>query len=249
MQLTLLELTQNILSALDSDEVNSISDTTEARQVVKVIKTAYFNILSRANLPEHQNLFTLDASGSSDLPVLMTKPTNVARIDWIQYNKLDDDANDLWIDIPIYPLKTFIDITQQLDPTATNVGSMEVDTHTFYFEDDTFPTKCTILNDFNIIFDAYDNTIETTLQTEKTKAFGLLVPTFEESNNFVPDMDELQSTLLLNEAKSLAFFELKQVTHEKAELEARRQWRSLQRNKSLSVTPTHFDALPNFGRK
>ena len=38
MKRTLLEMTQDILSAIDADEVNSIDDTVEATQVATIIK-------------------------------------------------------------------------------------------------------------------------------------------------------------------------------------------------------------------
>ena len=41
-KLTLLDMTQNILSALDSDPVDSIDETVEAVQVAELIKEAYF---------------------------------------------------------------------------------------------------------------------------------------------------------------------------------------------------------------
>jgi len=68
-------------------------------------------------------------------------------------------------------------------------------------------------------------------------------------DTFIPELDDQQFPLLLNEAKSLAFFELKQTPHTKAEQEARRQWTSLQRDKSVDDKPSSFDALPNFGRR
>ncbi len=40
-KLTLLDMTQNILSALDSDPVDSIDETVEAVQVAELVKEAY----------------------------------------------------------------------------------------------------------------------------------------------------------------------------------------------------------------
>ena len=39
MKMTLLEMVQNILSDMDSEEINSLSDSNEAEQVALVIKT------------------------------------------------------------------------------------------------------------------------------------------------------------------------------------------------------------------
>ena len=56
MKYTLLEMTQDILSNMSSDEVNSISDTTESLQVATIIKQKYFDLISRVNRPEHDQL-------------------------------------------------------------------------------------------------------------------------------------------------------------------------------------------------
>ena len=248
MKLTVLELTQDILSSLDSDEVNSIGDTTEAQQVAKCIRAAYFNILARADLPEHRQLFSIDASGSSSQPVLMTVPTNVSRIDWVKYNT-SDDTTDEFNYVTILPLQQFLDMTHMLREDETFVDTMTLNGQTFYFRNEKMPEYCTIIEDTNVVFDSYDNEEDSTLQTSKTLCFGIVVPTFELSDSHEPDIDEQQFPLLLNEAKSLAFLELKQMPHEKAELEARRQWRTLQRTKSQAQRPSWFDQLPNFGRK
>ena len=58
MKYTLLEMTQDILSNMSSDEVNSISDTPESLQVATIIKQKYYDIVSRGDLPEH-NLYRL----------------------------------------------------------------------------------------------------------------------------------------------------------------------------------------------
>jgi hypothetical protein len=248
MKATVLDLVQNILSALDSDEVNSISDTTESRQVAQIVKTSYFNIMARADLPEHKAMFNLDASLSGDQPVLMSSPENVRHIEWIKYDvRTEEIADPTFRYVIILPLEQFLDTTQGVTTTDTTVGSMMLNGMLFYFKNNAHPCYCTIINDHLIVFDSYNSAVDTTLQSSKTMAFGLQTPTFLVEDNFIPEMDEQQFPLLLNEAKSLAFVELKQINHEKAEQESRRQWRTLQRTKDLKK-PSYFDQLPNFGR-
>lgn len=249
MKMTLLDITQNILSAMNSDEVNTISDTTEARQVAEIIKTTYFNIIARSDLPEHSELFRLDASTADTQPVLMYRPSNVKRIDWIKYNIEDEDNTEpSYRDIHIKSVKDFIDSGYMLNGTDSNVDYFTLNNFKFYYQNDRQPCSCTILQDNFIIFDAFVNTIENTLQSHKTECFGQIVPVFSMEDTFIPDMDDQQFPLLLNEAKALAFMELKQMSHAKAEQESRRQWSNLQRTKNLNK-PSDFDALPYFGRK
>ena len=75
------------------------------------------------------------------------------------------------------------------------------------------------------------------------------IPPFIVEDNFVPNLNDYQFPLLIAEAKSLAFVELKQTVNTKAEQETRRQWSNLQKNKSVTNKPTYFQQLPDFGRR
>ncbi len=54
MKRTLLEMTQSILSDMDSEAVNSISDTVEAQQIASVVEDTYYNIVAARKIPEHK---------------------------------------------------------------------------------------------------------------------------------------------------------------------------------------------------
>lgn len=243
-------MTQNILSRLDSDEANSINDGSEALQVANVIRNTYFNLIARSNLPELKKLFQLDASAEANQPVVMIRPDNVTRIEWIKYNKRTiSDTNDVYEYVTIIPLQQYLDRVDGYSPDTGNVGSLTLNGISYNFTNDLAPNYCTIVDDRYIVFDSYDSVLDTTLQTSKTKCFGDTVPTFSMSDTFIPSLDDQQFPLLLNEATSVAFVDLKQAPNEKAELEARRQWRTLQRTKSLAKVPSDFDSLPNFARR
>lgn len=253
MRYTLLELTQDVLSSMDGEEVNSINDTTESTQVVKIIKTVYDDIISRAELPISRTLFTLDASGDSLKPVLMTKPLTIDSIDWVKYNRIISGSVDpAWLEMKFMPLDEFMLMTQGMSPANDFVDSMA---HTvngfnlvFHFRNDVSPMYFTSFDDNTIIFDAYDSAVDNTLQSSKTLCYGELTNIFTESDNWVPNLQPQQFSLLLNEAKSLAWAELKQVVHQKAETSARRNWIHLQTTKRN--TPTYPDhSGPDYGRK
>jgi hypothetical protein len=180
---------------------------------------------------------------------MMLVPGNVLHIEWIKYNiETNPDLDDNFRYITILPIQQFTDLVQQLNPAETNVGSNFLGDYKFYYKTDTHPSFCTIINDTDVVFDAYDSSVDTTLQASKTMCFGLAAPTFQMTDDFVADLDDQQFALWLNEAKSLAFFELKQMPHAKADLEARRGWNSLQRTKYVHK-PNAFDELPNFARR
>ncbi len=249
MKLTILDMTQNILSSLNSDEVNSISDTSEATQIANIIKTCYYNIITRADLPEHMQLFKLDSATSADKPVLMLKPNNIARLEWIKYDVSEKaiTAEPEYSYVTIFPVQQFLERIHSFNPDETDVGSFSLNNFLYYYKNNVKPTCCTILKDNYIIFDAYNNVVDTTLQTSKTLCYGQIIPTFTLEDSFIPDLDDTQFPLLLNEAKAIAFVELKQQQNPTVERESRRQWNHLQRGKSF-FNSRAFDALPNFGR-
>jgi hypothetical protein len=282
MKLSLLDMTQNILSALNGDEVNSYADTVESLQVAEIIKTSYFNMMSRLDLPEHNELCQLGASTNLSEPVLMFRPEGVSRIDWIKYynqsssnttgesfvHDLNLDITDLTTldpespafgEIIILPAKQFLDRINNFNPNESNVGSFTFTpssigtdvTGSFHFNymNDRPPENCTILQDYYIIFDSYDSSVDSTLQSSKTMCSGWISPRFLMQDTFVPALDDKQFPLLLNEAKSLAFLELKQMGHPKAEQEVKRQMSSLQKFKAVADKPSYFDQLADYGRR
>ena len=85
-RLTLLDLTQDILSDMSSDEVNSIDDTVESLQVAGIIKSTYFNIIDGRDWPHLYQMFVLEASGDSNKPTHMRLPDNIIEIEWLKYN-------------------------------------------------------------------------------------------------------------------------------------------------------------------
>lgn len=253
MQYTLLQLTQDILSSMDSDEINSITDTAEAEQVVTVIKTVYDDIISRGDFPKQKTLFTLTASGENTQPVLMTKPSTIHDIDWLKYNVIETgDTDPVWKDLIYLDVGAFMLMTHGFTLSDTTVDSMDISsdgfTFTFLYRNDVGPTYYTSFNDNTIIFDAYDSAVDTTLQSSKTLGFGEKAATFSESDAWVPNLHPHQFALLLNEAKSLAWAELKQAAHVKAENSARKNWIRLQKTKR-TIPDGRYDTGPNFGRK
>jgi hypothetical protein len=260
MKYTLLELTQAVLSSMDSDEINSITDSVESQQVVQVIKTVYDDMISRGDLVSNKILFNLVASGDVTRPVLMTKPENIDRIEWLKYNcVLDGDTDPAWAEMQYLPVSDFVEYTHGYNPSETNVDTFEYNTEgfvfTFTYRTDQAPRFYTSFDDNTLIFDAYDSDVDTTLQASKTLGYGAKHTDFLEEDAFIPNLQPQQFNLLLNEAKSLAWTELKQTVHGKAEVSARRGWRHLQKTRqtvpdNVFLNNAHsFDTLPNFGRQ
>lgn len=258
MKYTLLELTQAVLSSMDSDEVTSINDSVESQQVVAIIKTVYDDIISRGGLTSNKTFFNLIAS-SAIQPIVMAKPANIDRIEWLKYDCVRAGGVDPdWRELRFLPVQDFVDYTQNYNPSETNV---DIFTYTgsgftikFAYRNDTAPNYYTSFDDVTLVFDAFDGAVDTFLQGTKTLGYGNKATEFTAIDSFVPNLQPQQFALLLSEAKSLAWAELKQTAHPKAEVTARRNWRHLQKTRQTVpdgkfTSRSHpFDSLPNYGR-
>lgn len=261
MKYTLLELTQAVLSSMDSDEVTSINDTVESLQVVEVIKTVYDDIISRSDLQTSKTLFNLTESGLPSKPTLMTKPEDIDKLEWLKYNAIQDgDTAPNWVYLRYLPPEMYIDMmhSQNLDESwieSFNHTFPDGSNVLFYYRNDRSPENYTTFDDGTLFFDAYDSALDTYLLGSKTLCYGSRVSDFQSVDSYVPNLHPQQFSLLLNEAKSLAWAELKQTVHQKAEQTARRNWVHLQKTRNQVPTSDRFDGgnhnfdkLPNFSR-
>lgn len=257
MKMTLLEMVQDILSSMDSDEVNSIGATTEAQQVATAIKHAFNDIVSRANLPEHFDLFELEPSNDADKPTLMHLPTGVNNLMWVKYDKRDvGDTDPHYLKVQYLPQDVFFDQVftyrdqSQGDVVRYQIGGINNATIDVVGLNNKHPDYYTSFNDRDIIFDSYLSTMDTTLMKNKTLVYGEFYPTFQMTDDYVPDLDAKQFALLYNEAKASCFADLKQTENSRAERKVRQGWVTLQHQKSaIPARPNFIDTTPNYGRK
>lgn len=253
MKYTLLDLVQTVLASIDGDEVNSIGDTTEAHQVAILARTAYYDIVSPADLSEHYGFINLEAT-TEDTPVILTRPTTIDYIDKFEYNaRTDGDTEDLWKEVVYLEPQEFMALTRKFDQSATNVSSIAFTANDFttklYFQTDKYPEYWTSFDDNYVICDSYDSSVDDCLQKSKTYCTGKLLKEFPLEDDFTPELDDQQFSLLLNETKALAWAELKQSVNQRAERNVRQAKIKLERNKKDLPGKDGWKAsLPNYGR-
>mgnify|MGYP001354248936 CR=1 FL=1 len=253
MRYSLLEIVQEILSSMDSDEVNSISDTVESMQVATLIRGVYYDIATDIGLPEHETLFELNASGDPAKPCLMTVPTNVVTMRNLKYdNKLDTDTYSDWQEVKFLPFEDFLKRVEIFRTYDSDVGEQTIsfngESFPIMYKSDSFPQYYTTADDNQILFDSYNSDVDTTLVKNKTMCMGNVYPTFTLEDAFAPDLDPSQFSLLRNKAKVRAFNELKQQPNEEAALEARRQKVIVQKRKRKTPDEAEVFKVPRYGR-
>lgn len=226
MRYTLLELVQQILMSMDSDEVNDIADTTESLDVANIVKECYFDIISEVAPKRSEGLFHLDASTDDLKPTLMYLPTSVAEVHWLKYNIGESVTETNFRDLCYMSVEDFFEYSNGLDLTESWVDTQVVQINgqdfNIKFRNDQSPTYWTSIDDRTLLFDSFDASYEDTLTSSRTYGYGDLIPTFQMSNNFVPQLDARQFQLLLNSAKAQAFIEKKQIQNATAEKKERK---------------------------
>src|SRR5690554_8088400 len=85
MKKTLLQLVQDILSASDGDEVNSIFDTVESTQVANIVRTTYEAMMTNRSWPHLEKLVTLPPSFDPGRPTHLYLPDNVKTLLSLNY--------------------------------------------------------------------------------------------------------------------------------------------------------------------
>lgn len=221
MKRTLLEMVQSILSDMDSEAVNSISDTVEAQQIASVIEDVYYNIIAARDIPEHQQLLKLTSLSSSTRPTHFQYPTNTRDIVDLAYN-IDTAGGVNYQDISFVEPLEFLKRMPLNNPTGTLVVPDAAANTSLVIFNDRMPTYYTSFDDLHIVMNAYNSAVESTLQASKTRAYGTVYPTFTVSDSFVPDLDDTMMPYLLAEAKSTCFSLFKSGSDPKVEQAARR---------------------------
>lgn len=231
---TLLEMTQNILSAMDSDEVNSIGDTVESLQVAEVIRETYDDITVGIDIPGRAGLIKLDASTDTAYPTHMTLPANVERLEWVRYNNEEVEylAPNVFIDLVIK--------RESSDSVDTVDG--------LYIYNDRDPKYYTSFDDETLVFDAYDSTAGSTLLQSNTLCWGQRSLEFRLEDDFIPALPVEMFPRLLSEAKAVCFINFKQVANSKEEQRARRQKVVNMNSRFKAGERKPIDRLPNYGR-
>jgi hypothetical protein len=240
---------------MDSDEVNSIGDTTESYQIALLLKDVFYDLAVDLKLSEHQGLVPLQTSSDVTKPLIITVPENVSKIFNIKYNVQSIiDLEPWYTDVAFVPLDEFIKRSNALSnsiSSAVDVMSVTQNgcTYTFSYYNNKAPQWYTHLDTSTILFDSFDNTVDSTIQESKILTTGMQYPIFTVSDTFIPPIDASQFSYYRNKAMVRAFLNFKQTQHPEAQAEARRQKITLQSNRDRTESYPAIHNAPSYGRK
>ena len=238
---TLLEIVQSILSDMDSEDVNTISDTLEAQQIAGVVEDTFYNIVATRDIPEHHSLIKLTALSDTSYPTHFIFPENVKAITGLWYDKSAlgtlEYGDIKWVAPETFLIRTdgrssdYVSVADKSAGTNLRIGTAQM------------PTFYTSFDDEYIVMDSYDNTVDTTLTSSKIRAMGSTIPVFSQTDAYVPDLDATMFPYLIAESKSVCFSLFKGGPDPKIDQAARRQKAYVQndmyRNKMENKRPQY----------
>jgi hypothetical protein len=234
MKMSLLDMCQNILSALDSDPVDDIAETVESVQVVEIIRESYYELMSSRQWGFLRQLTQLTGLGDTANPTRMQIPATLNKIYWVKYNG---------VEMVYLTPEDFNDMIAQREAQASIV-----DSNGYGLNKD--PSYWTSYDDKYLVFDSRDSSVDNTLQQSKSNVYGVKEATFTLTNTFTPDIPEKFFPTLLSEAKAQAFVNLKQQSNVREERKAQRG-RVMLRNEAWrnKLGEEKYNRKVNYGRK
>lgn len=249
MKQTLLEMVQDILSDMTSDEVNSIGDTVESMQVAQIIKSTYYDLAVLRDWPVQERLVQLTPLADTTRPTILKIPDEIIKIKSINYDKHDStETKKRYLPVTYLDKEDFLTLINDRDSTLSTVDTcpsihQNVD---LLILNDTAPTYYTSFDEQYIVFDSYDSAIDTTIQNDKMQVIAIGEDTWQMNDNFVPAISGKQFPYLLAEAKSTCFARIKQAPDPKSEQSSNRHRARLSREKFIVDGGVKY---PNYGRK
>lgn len=251
MKMTLLEMVRDILNDMDTDDVNSISDTVEAMQVAQIIKTSYLEMMSNRNWPHQKKLIQVEASGTIEKPTHLRLPKTIKELEFFKYdfNKTSDPNKVEYREVLYRHPDEFLRITSSINLSPNTKKILDFSGTPIIIKTNKAPSFWTTFDDTYMVCDSYNIELDDTLKKSKTQCLVYTNPEWKHLDDAIPDMPAEAFPGLLAEAKSTAFFSLKQMANDKAEQKAVRQQRWLSRKAWRAKGGVRYDNYGRVGKK
>ena len=237
-KMTLLEIVQSALNSMDSDRVDSISDTEESSQIALVAKEVYYNLINREEWEFLNKGILLTSPADPNNPTQFDLPDNIRFITRFSYN-VSTTPEKYYKDLEYLSHDEFFRRTA----TEGTVNTQEVTIDSglrFFVRTDHMPQYFTTVDDRVLICDAFDSDVESFLDPAKVSASAITIPTWTESDSFVPELPTHFFPLFLAEVKNASHRYFKQAPSAQDEVRVAQQLAQLRRQSARTHTKHEF---------
>lgn len=248
MSTTVLDIVQQVLSDIDGDEVNGIGDTVEAMKIANIVKHTFNTIVDEYDLQSVKTLFQLEGLGDTAKPTVMKFPDGFHSIEWIKYNiRTATDTVDNWVNVLQLEPADFIDhVTQR---NAEGVDMTLANNVTIKIMDNKGPSYWCTFDGSTVVFDSYDNGVDSTLNSSKTNCYGQTRPILTLDDITPIPLPPRFITLLTNEVRRTSFDLEKDGIPISVMQDASRSTTRIQRTRHVDRMNRERHNLPDYGRK
>lgn len=243
---TILQLVQDLGSAIGSDEIDTLTETIEVVDIVKILQRTFNEILSRRDWEFlRDRVLQLDDIAGGDTKIFnLVIPINVTKLQCVKY--IDDNGN--FIEIKYKAPCDFYDLVQAREVADDNVTAiLNDDGVALNIITDMPPSFYTSFDEINLSFDAHDSTRGTGNQAADSVIVANIIPTVDfTSPTAVLPIPERMEILVFTEAQATCNYELRQTADPRSERIARRQNIKM---RELEPKTRRDQAEVNYGRR
>lgn len=199
MKQTLLQIVQRVLSAMEADMVNSISDTAESTAVYKIAEEVFYDLVNTTDWPHLETTGSLISPSNSDFPNVLYIPEDVKYI------------KSLWYKDKILKYKEPEDFIQFVNERAVDT-SVRIETPNglvLSIDVNKEPEFFTIFDGVQVVTDSYNSAKEAVLVSSLSLFTGNKSPVFYTTDEFIPDLPTNVFPTYLAMVKRAAFLYLR----------------------------------------
>lgn len=232
MPKSVLQYTQACLSAMNSDLVDAIADTSESMQVASLLEEVYAELMNREDWAFLFSPIALTGAGDSNFPTKFTIPENVRFIETVRYDIAGLTGEYKPREMLYLHPEEFVQRYGNLpDRSETNLVTLGNQIK-FYVYNNRQPSVWTSFDDLTIYMDGVNTSITSTLTSGRVSAWGVINPSFSVTDGFVPLIPTQMEPLLQAELNRQAFEYFKQTNSKTDEAKAQRQLAQARRRDS-----------------
>ena len=239
MKKSVLEYVQATLSVMDSDNVDSISDTEESLQVADRLFDIYYEFCTRETWKFMDKFVSVTVTDPT-LPTSVTLPDEVKEVMLVSYD-ISVTTTPNYRELKYMNPVDFVRYTNQAPVVVVDGANV------YKVWDDRAPTFWTSFDEKTIVLDSYVAELGTTVSADNFKVFANVIPEFTITDQFVPDLPDRCVPYLQHQLNSVCMSNLKQMESPNDVLMARRQYAMLQRRDSKFQKENYYEA--KYGRR
>lgn len=236
---------------MNSDTVNSLSDTIESISCAEVIRQVYYEIVDEYNIPATKKLVALEGLADLTKPNYMRLPEDVSSLEWVKYdarvsNTLAKHYSPVqWLE----PESFLCHVNARASTETDRYQIVQYDLNIPLIIDKLHhPQYWTSFDDEYIIFDGYNSVVESTLQSSKCIAFAEFGQSFSIQDDYIPELPNNLANLLYLRSLNRMFANRKGMVNPKTEQAERRMNIRAQRHKWRSNRLNFHRDGPDYSR-